>query len=221
MKSKIFCISMQRTATSSVGDFFESNGYSRVGHQISDKLEWSRKWYNGDYEAIFSDEHFINAEILEDDPFWFPDFFKVIYHRFPNSKFVFLYRDSDAWFKSMISHSNGYSLGLTDIHAKIYNREKELFWLQKNIPDFNCKKRQSMVLFDKATDYKDCYEVFKDNVIDFFSTKDPKRFFISDLNTSSLWDELSSWASLPKGNASEPHAHKTKQTMRQENLLGK
>jgi len=220
MKDKIFCISMQRTGTSSIGDFFESNGLRRVGHQLSDQLLWSRKWFEGDYESIFSDEKFINAEILEDDPFWYPDFFKVIFHRFPEAKFVFLYRDSDSWFKSMITHSNGHSLGMTDVHSKIYSREADLFWLRNNIEDYNEKRRQGMVLYDKAEHYKMIYEVYKSNVVNFFKDKNAKRYFISDLKSPTLWKDLADWSDIEIDDSNDVfHAHKTKRNMKQADLL--
>src|SRR5690606_2848166 len=53
IKGKVFCLSMQRSGTSSVGDFFEQWGLTRMGHQLSRKNQWSRHWYNGNYEAIF------------------------------------------------------------------------------------------------------------------------------------------------------------------------
>ena len=122
--NRIFCISMQRSGTTSVGDFFSSFGYPVARNSIAWKNKWSKHWYNGDYDSIFSSKEFNSYQVFEDDPWWLPEFYKVLYHKFPNAKFILLTRDSESWFNSMLSHSKGKTLGNTKLHCKIYRREK-------------------------------------------------------------------------------------------------
>lgn len=220
---KVFCLSMQRSGTSSVGDFLEQWGFKRVGHQLSRSKNWTTHWLNGNYGAIFEDPLFTQNDVFEDDPWWCPDFFKYVYHRVPNSKFILLTRDSDAWFKSMISHSNGYSLGLTDIHAKIYRREDDLLWLQKNIKNFNVSVPQGMTLFDKADHYKRVYERHINEVQTFFDTFAPDALFVGELNRQEIWSEIAEWLALPQHESIEmnSHAHKTRREFTQDDLLRK
>ena len=56
--NRIFCISMQRSGTTSVGNFFSSFGYPVATNSIAWKNKWSKYWYNGDYDSIFSSKEF-------------------------------------------------------------------------------------------------------------------------------------------------------------------
>ena len=124
---KIFCISMQRTGTTSVGKFFRDFGFSWAGWPTSHRNGWGNSWYEGNYEKIFSSEDFKLTNAYEDGPWFAPDFYKVLYHRFPTAKFLLFERDPDAWFKSMLRHSGTNILGRSRNHCKLYRRELEYF----------------------------------------------------------------------------------------------
>ena len=102
---KVFCVSMQRNGTTSVGSFFRDFGYRRAGWPADEKNNWSESWYEGHYERIFSSIDFRAANAFEDSPWWLPGFYKILFHRFPNSKFILFTRDPDLWFESMVKHS--------------------------------------------------------------------------------------------------------------------
>jgi len=218
---KIFCLSMQRSGTSSVGDFLEQWGFKRAGHPMSRSQGWTRNWFNGDFEAIFNDPVFQEHEVFEDDPFWCPEFYKVIYHRVPGSRFVLLTRDADAWFKSMVRHSNGFSMGQTDIHAKIYRREDELLWLEKNIPGFRGEVPRVMTLYDKSGLYKAVYERHNTEVQRFFAGGRSGALFCSSLTDKTTWPGLKEWLRLPdkSGVRLDVHTHKARGEFTHVNLL--
>jgi hypothetical protein len=218
---KVFCLSMQRSGTSSVGDFLEQWGLKRSGHHISRELNWSRHWYNGNFEGIFSSPAFEEHEVFEDDPFWLPDFYKFIYHRVPDSRFILLHRDSDSWFKSMIRHSQGFSLGRSDIHAKVYRREDELRWLEKNIPDFKGHAPKAMVLYDKAEHYKASYDRHNAEVERFFTGPRANALFTAKLSDVETWPKMKAWLGLPdkEGVQMHVHAHKALGELTRANLL--
>src|SRR5690554_6122442 len=92
---KIFCISVQRTGTTSVGQFFREHNYRVATWTISRRNDWTVKWFKGDYENIFNSFDFKTSQVFEDDPWFCLDFYKVLFHRFPNSKFVLVERDAD------------------------------------------------------------------------------------------------------------------------------
>ena len=73
----------------------------------------------GDHERIFRSPEFNRYQVFEDDPWWISDFYKVLFHRFPDARFVILERDADRWFDSMVSHSKGHTLGNSHLHAQI------------------------------------------------------------------------------------------------------
>ena len=176
---------------------------------------------NCNYDSIFHDPLFIENDVFEDDPWWCPDFFKYVYHKVPNARFILLTRDSDAWFKSMIAHSHGFSLGFTDIHAKIYRREDDLLWLQRNVKDFNASTVQAMTLFDKASHYKSVYERHTNEVKSFFAKFAPKALFAGQLNNPEIWREIATWLELPDkdGLKMNVHTHKTRKEFTKDDLL--
>ena len=205
--TKFFCVSFQRVGTSSVGDFFESYGLVRRGWQVSDKARWSEAWYDGDFEKIFRDEAFVSGQIFEDGPWWYPDFYKYVYHRVPGARFVMLTRDSDGWFRSMLRHSSGRALGQTEIHAKIYRREADWYWLRNNVP--GVRRRQAMHLYDKAEHYKRVFELYTQEVQDFFARVNPQALITLELKDDAKWTKLADALGLPapKGNF---HAHQSR-----------
>ena len=221
MRHKIFCVSMQRNGTSSVGDFLEQWALVRIGSPRSNKNRWPLKWLDGDFESIFSDSDFVAADVLEDDPWWFPEFYKVLYHRFPDARFILLDRDSDAWFRSLVRHSNGFSPGVTELHAKIYRREEEQRWLTENIAGYGAQRHQELVIYDKAQHYISAYERHNREVKAFFAKHAPDSLFASPLNDSDLWPSLAAWLKLPALETTDyrVHAHKAKGEFNQSHLL--
>ena len=221
VKGKIFCLSMQRSGTTSVGQFFEQWGLKHATQPLSRDRQWSRHWYNGNFDAIFSDPVFQEHEVFEDSPFWFPDFYKYVYHRVPGSKFILLHRDPDSWFKSMVRHSQGFTPGRSDIHAKVYRREDDLRWLTEHIPGFERGPSRGMTLFDKASHYKAHYVRHNIEVQSFFENNAPDALFCAKLSDPEVWKKMAEWLRLPitKNVELYSHAHRAKSTFKRENLL--
>lgn len=128
-RKKVFCISMQRTGTISTGKFFSDYGYRWTGWLTSSINNWDEAWYKGDFEQILLSKDFMMANAYEDSPWWAPGFFKILYHRFPKSKFILFERDPQSWFESMIKHSGDNIIGRSRDHCKVYRRELEYFEL--------------------------------------------------------------------------------------------
>ena len=78
-KQKIFCISIQRTGTTSVGDFFEKHNYRRAGWYHSKENNWGKLYFDGNYEAIFSSMDFKNNDVFEDGPESIGHFYKYLF----------------------------------------------------------------------------------------------------------------------------------------------
>jgi Sulfotransferase domain len=129
---RTFCISMQRTGTSSVGKFFRDFGFRWAGWPADRDNQWSSAWYEGDYERIFHSRTFRDANAFEDSPWFLPGFYRILFHRFPGSRFILFTRDPDAWFTSMVNHSRGDVIGRTRTHCKVYRREPEYFELVRS-----------------------------------------------------------------------------------------
>ena len=198
---KVFCISIQRTGTSSVGTFFRDYGFRWVGWGTSERLDWSTAWYNGNYEHIFSSFEFRYANAYEDAPWFSPGFYKILYHRFPNAKFVLFTRNSDHWFQSMLNHSSGGVLGTMRVHSKLYRREKEYYSLLVSgaISADQDKKmygNKVMSMQGLSSHYKDLYDLHTIEVQDFFSTVSPSSLYVGSLNDPNKWQKLGAFLGI-------------------------
>ena len=213
-KNKIFCISMQRTGTTSVGQFFRDNGYKVAGYHRERSGEWSYKRFIGDFEGIFKSKAFKNHQVFEDNPWWSPDFYKFLLHRFPNAKFILLTRDPDKWFDSMINHSNGKTLGNTFRHSKIYRREKEFYNM---FPDEDYYK--TITHIDNRMDlnethrehYKAIYKIRNKEIVEFFNNLKPEALFTGTLEDDLKWEKLASFFNIKIPHGYKVHANKSKE----------
>lgn len=212
--NKIFCISMQRTGTTSVGDFFNHFGYRVARSYDSRRNRWSTLWYEGDFEAIFKSDEFLSYQVFEDDPWWHPEFYKVLYHRFPNSKFILFTRDGDSWYQSMVSHSKGKTLGNTKTHCKHYRREKDYYEFveaNKNINLNELDQHDNLLeLAPYEQQYKEIYNIRNKEVIDFFNNKKPECLFVVDLHDKNKWKKLGEFIGINIPDDFEIHSNKSR-----------
>lgn len=208
-KSKIFCISFQRTGTTSVGLFFKEHGYNVATYGTSKTNNWTVSWLKGDYDKIFNSFDFRTNQVFEDDPWWCMSFYKVLFNRFPKSKFVLLHRDSDKWFNSMMRHSNGKNLGNTYIHSKIYRREKEFYESNFNTDKLYSGKVDNLLLLDEShrEHYKELYELRIREIKEFFDEFGPDRLFLSTLENPKKWEEMGAFIGLKVSPSYKVHAN--------------
>ncbi|HUF03560.1 MAG TPA: sulfotransferase [Aridibacter sp.] len=210
-KRKIFCISFQRTGTTSVGEFFGSFGFRVATWPVSRANKWTLKWFEGDYESIFNSKDFRDHNVFEDDPWWCLDFYKVLFHRFPASTFVHFTRNSDAWFDSMIRHSNGRTLGNTYRHARIYRRESE-FYRKFGSGNYSDDEIDNLLELNEShrRHYIEIYESRNRDIPDFFDRNDPGRLISLRLEDSQKWKKLGGFFDLKVPENLEVHANRSK-----------
>ena len=188
---KIFCISFQRTGTTSTGNFFKDFNRKVATYHTAKKNSWTLSWFKGDFEAIFNSKDFKSNEIFEDDPWWCADFYKVLFHRFPDSKFILLERDPDKWFDSMVSHSNGKVLGNTHMHANLYNREKEFYLTDDANGQYTGLIDNMLPLSENNREhYKSVYTNRNREVDVFFDKFGKNRLFKGELTDPNIWYEI-------------------------------
>lgn len=212
---KVFCISMQRTGTTSVGRFFRDFGFRWAGWPQDKKNHWSLQWYEGNYEAIFSSLDFRIANAYEDSPWWLPGFYRILYHRFPRAKFILFTRDADAWFRSMVKHSNNNVVGSGKMHCKAYRRELEYFDLlqagllnEQTENQLNAEKKMKLTGLEEH--YKDIYRLHTIEALDFFNTHAPDSLFYGQLEDPNKWQKLGAFlgVSVPPGYECHENASK-------------
>ncbi len=211
-RQKYFCISFQRTGTTSVGMFFEDHGFKVAKYGKSRKNKWTLSWIKGDYEKIFNSSDFRYFQVFEDDPWWCLDFYKVLFHKFPKSKFILLERDSDKWFDSMMSHSNGKTLGNTHTHSKIYRRELDNYKLNNNSKHiYNAEIDNLLPLTESDREhYKSIYNLRNREVIEFFDKFDEGRLFHYKLEYDDKWKKMGKFFNITVSESYECHVNKSR-----------
>jgi hypothetical protein len=192
---KIFCISMQRSGTSSVGKFLENFDFRCVDAKEDHYSHWSELWLDGNYDAIFSSPYFKGANAYEDTPWFFPEFYKFLFHRFKNAKFILFEREPSAWFDSMVNHSKGDIIGSSQVHCKIYRRELEYLDLlnsdQFDETEENLRSsKKTMKLINHADYYKSIYQRHTLEVQNFFSKTSPESLHVGHLDDPQKWQKL-------------------------------
>jgi hypothetical protein len=210
---KVFCISMQRTGTTSIGKFFRDFGFHWAGWPADEKNDWSGSWYDGDYEAIFSSSDFTKSNAFEDSPWFFPGFYKILFRRFPKARFILFNRDLDSWFRSMMNHSAGDVIGRTDIHCKVYRRELEYFELLRSgkideEKENKIHSKKTMKLGEHAGHYKNVYRLHVIEVEEFFRKHSPASLHVGSLEDPHKWQKLGKFlgVDVPDGYTSHENA---------------
>jgi len=189
---KIFCISFQRTGTTSTGQFFIDHGYSVATWAVGKRNKWSVRWIEGDYSKIIRSVDFRFHQVFEDDPWWCGDFYKYIYHQVPGSRFVLLERDADKWFDSMMRHSDRKSLGNTHLHASLYRRESEVHACEQALNNAYTNEFDKLLPLEEQhrEHYKSIYVSRIAEIKLFFDKHDSSRIFIGSLEDKKVWSRL-------------------------------
>jgi hypothetical protein len=207
--SRIFCISVQKSGTTSTGVFLRKLGYPVSTYMDARNNRWPKSWYDGNIEAIFSSLDFLCAQAFEDAPWWCGDMYKILFHRFPNAKFILMDRDADAWFESLCNHYDREGKGIppNEQHAKWYQMEAAL---HQAIRKTESKTTEEILykLRDHAERYKDFYRSRNSAVQVFFRENGPHRLFYSSLENPLKWDELAGFLGT-KNSVGDVHYNRT------------
>jgi hypothetical protein len=209
---KIFCISLQRTGTTSTGQFFMDHGYPVATYSISKSHEWSFRYAIGDYESIFRSKDFKKSVAFEDSPWWFDDFYKVLYHRFPKSRFILLERDPDKWFDSMVSHSNGRTLGNTHRHCVYYQRLKEFHETGAGYENMYTTVIDNALPLGEAhrEHYTSFYKIRNQEVKLFFQHHNSSRLFQAHLEDKNIWQKMGNYFNIKVDDEYTVHRNKSR-----------
>ncbi|MEO3416616.1 sulfotransferase [Roseovarius sp. CAU 1744] len=212
---KVFCISFQRTGTTSVGQFLKNAGYAVADWSVSNRNQWGRKWVEGQFDEIFDSADFRAHQGFEDGPWFCPEFYRVLFHRFPRSRFILFERDADAWFASMLSHSEGRSLGVTAVHAKIYRREEDYLDLLAQAKTPEEVDQNGLALEGQQDHYTRLYRTRNRETRQFFQDRAPERLYYSRLEDADKWIGLTAFLGLDPATAREVHENKSPAADRQ------
>ena len=208
---KIFCISFQRTGTTSVGRFFEDHGYTVGTWHVTASNEWALHWFKGDYERIFSSPDFQRCQVFEDAPWGGTEFYKVLFHRFPDARFVHLVRPADKWFNSMVSHSQGRTLGNTHRHSCIYDRKDEFHSLGDLSGAYTSELDNLLPLTEAhRAHYVAIYKGANREVRLFFDRFGKDRLFRGELTQDDLWQRMGAFFNIPVKSSYSVHVNESR-----------
>jgi hypothetical protein len=121
-------------------------------------------------------------------------------------------RDSEAWFKSMLAHSGGKTIGNTQGHCKVYRREKEFYDQLDNNQEFSpiaYGNDNLLPLAGYEQHYKDIYEVRDREIVDFFASKGLDQLFTCSLEDDRKWQKLGDFMGIEVSEAFEVHSNRS------------
>lgn len=101
---KIFCIGFNKTGTTSLRNYFHSEGFSSGDQQAFEHNlnSYRFKNYSTFIEMIKND--FWGSNLFQDIPFSLPNFYKELYKEFPNAYYILTTRNSaEEWYNSLIN----------------------------------------------------------------------------------------------------------------------
>lgn len=212
---KVFCIAMQRSGTTSFGRFCADElGLAHRGFDISIANGWTRAWMTGAHERIFASPDFRTGEVFEDDPWWCPCFYEVLASRFLDAKFVLITRDADAWFRSLLAHSNGRTPGQTDLHAAAYGREAEFEALRARGGSWRKVKWQGLSLEGMDDYYKDRYRAHAESARNWFGANAPARLLDIRLEDPNKFRKVAAFLGYPDREYPDIHMNATPSSKR-------
>ena len=208
-KIKIFYVGMQRCGTKSFGEFYKKNGFPVCSWAQLAKNKWGHKIYDGKYLEVINSSEFNSYQVFEDGPFYRIDFVKFLYQCFPDSIFIYFHRPAEDWFKSMITHSNGKTLGINkkglEVHCNLYDRLQDYLFIKNKMKAYPDK----INLFDNFEHYTNQYKKHQDRIRLFFNDKPASRFFEASLYDKDKFKNLEEHFGLGLTKTDEVHIHKS------------
>lgn len=93
---KVFCIGYNKTGTTTLGKSFEMPGYRNSSYN---RKVYHQYYKNNQIDKVL--DYAARFDSLDDLPWLKQDMIPVLDKAFPNSKFIYLTRDEEAWKKSL------------------------------------------------------------------------------------------------------------------------
>jgi hypothetical protein len=183
---------MPRNGSASFGRFCRDLGLHTAVAAPTRDHRWTAAWHAGDFEAIFASPEFAHAQVLAGSPWWLPDFYKVLFHRYPGARFVLLTREPEIWFASMLAHADGQASADSRLHAKAFRRELEFLRLLRagEVDDRRDERGRRLPLHGHAARYSEAYRLHNSEVMEFFGRHAPDALHWGELEDPSLWRRL-------------------------------
>lgn len=202
---KLVYVGMQRCGTKSFGDFFRQRGMRVFSWAEIERHELGRKWFEGRWLEILNSGIFQDFDVFEDGPFQDPAFSRFLSQSVAESRFVYFHRPSSDWYKSMVTHSKGLTLGDVGRHCYTYDRLEDLHFLRAEL-GAGVKK---LSLIGMKEHYERLYNRHHRQILEKFSTIDPSRFFVDELYNAEKFAHLCRHFGMEAGGEVDQHSHRS------------
>ena len=206
---KIFYVSLQRSGTKSFGNFFKKNGYQVLSWPQSYSLNLNQLILDGQWLHFLKSGLIEKFDVFEDSPFWVPELVSFIYQYVPDSRFVYFSRPSADWYRSMVTHSDGLTLGSVDWHCYWYDRLDDLEMLRDN----GRLSPKKLPMLGMQRHYERIFLEHERKVKARFARFDASRFFVGHLYDKDKYKQMAEHFSLKLDDTADEHIHKSKRTV--------
>lgn len=200
---KVFCIGLNKTATSSLIDAWEILGYDKIYSPDKyikdtklngfDKYKASNKLvklaFNKDYNLLF--DLIDKYDFFKDRPFNTNSLYKILDKHILDSKYILTTRDEDKWWKSVYNW-------LSNEHAQHPNEERRKHKIDLYNQHFETN------IFSKET-YLHYYRKYNNEVTTYF--KNNPNYLEMDITNGDGWEKLCQFLDKPIPNMPFPHAN--------------
>lgn len=202
---KFFCIGANKTGTTSLKKAFLDLGFC-VGNQRAAEL-MMRDVFEEDFEPLIT--YCKTAQVFQDAPFSYNDYYKILDKAFPNSKFILSIRDSDEqWFNSFVKfHSKIFGNGLVptwEVLKKI--RYVYRGWIyEARINGYNVTEQDDPYDKSKLTQH---YNRRNESILEYFKTR-PNDLLVINLSEENAFQKFCDFIDVKSNKTVFPWENKT------------
>ena len=175
---KIFCIGFNKTGTTSLYHSIRELGFNGDGNTLVEGEHQLYYMMEGNTERALRWVSGLNEiEVFKDVPFSLPDFWKLLYEKYPNAMYVLSERDaSEQWYNSISNfHRIGFKLSKEPTWEEVSNIGYSYIRNDNRggmVSDYlKYTFGENHLPYDKENMIK-CYEAYNKEVKEFFKDKD-------------------------------------------------
>ncbi len=202
--NKAFCIGAHKTGTSTLKAVMSILGFDCAPQQ---EIEISTTYQvqKGNYRELFNKVSLY--DFFQDSPFAQGSTYVALDAYYPNSKFIFTYRDPEQWFNSLIKFHqeilNKKVLGKSEIENFGYLREDytlkntEYYYISEVDEKNDLEVNYNWELLYNKDHYIEVYKHRRDEIIKYFQRR-PKDLLIIDITREKDINKITNFLEMPE-----------------------
>ncbi len=202
--NKVFCIGAHKTGTTSLNILMYMLGFD-CARQHEIEISTTEQVQRGNYRELFNQVALY--DFFQDTPFALGSTYIALDAYFPNSKFIFTYRNPEEWFNSLIKYNqkilNKKVLDKSAIENFGYLREDyilkytEYNFISEVDEKNNLEVNYNWNLLFNKDHYIKCYKQRRDEIIKYFQRR-PNDLLIVDITKEKDTRKITNFLELPE-----------------------